>query len=118
MSALVIVTCLAAYPLMKYASIEFITAAIVGSVLTTANVLLGYAAIQYSFDKSMMTFLKYVLGGMGLRLIVMAGLLVLLIKVFYVHVVGLIASMGVFYVIFLTLEVLFIQRKVGLKQRS
>ena len=82
------------------------------------NVLLGYAAIEYSFDKSMTTFLKFVLGGMGLRMAAMFGCFILLINFFHVHPSGLIASMGAWYIVFLTLEVLFIHKKVSFKQQQ
>jgi len=55
---------------------------------------------------------------MGIRLFLMAVILVLLIKVFQLHVGALIGSMGVFYVAFLTLEVFYIQKKINSKQQS
>jgi hypothetical protein len=106
----------ALYPLIRYGSPEMITAAIAGTALAAANVLAGYAAIEYAFGKSMSTFLKYVLGGMGIRMLVMAAVLVLLIKLLGLHVAALVASLGVFYAVFLALEVLFIQRKISIKQ--
>ena len=113
--ALAVVGSLGAYPLLKFGSSEVTDAAIVGAVLATVNVLLGYAAIEYSFGKSAATFFKYVLGGMGIRMFVMAGVLVTLIKVFQFHAGALVGSMGIFYVVFLTLEVFYIQKKISFK---
>jgi hypothetical protein len=116
--ALFSIGCLGAYPLLKYGSADIIRASAMGAFLMTVNVLLGYAAVQYSFDKSTTTFVKYVLGGMGLRLFALAGILVLLIKIFGFDAAALVSSMGIFYVVFLTLEILFIQQKINLKQRN
>ena len=110
--ALVIVFGLGAYPIITYGDQEILKAVIVGALLTTVNVLLGFAAIEYSFGKSTTTFFKYVLGGMGIRMMVMAGVLVMLIKVFEFNPAALVGSMGALYIIFLALEVLYIQKKV------
>src|SRR5438067_1923883 len=114
--ALVIVSAAGAYPLVVFGDKEITRAAIAGALLTTINVLLGFVAIEYSFDRSATTFFTYVLGGMGVRMFVMAGILVILIKVFSFHVTALIASMGILYAIFLMLEILYIQKKVQRKQ--
>ena len=116
--ALVSLGCLGAYPLLKYGSWEIQRAVVMGASLMTANVLLGYLAVQYSIGKSITTFLKYVIGGMGLRLFTLTGILVLLIKVFDFEAVALIVSMVIFYVVYLTLEILFIQYKLTLKQQN
>ena len=113
--ALIIIGCVGGVPLFIFGTSEIARAAIVGAVLTTVNVLLGYAAIEYSFEKSMTTFFKYVLGGMGLRLLAMVGVFLLLIKIFQYHAGALVTSIGVFYVVFLTLEILFIQKKVNIR---
>jgi len=107
-----------AYPLVRFASDRFIAAAALGAALTTVNVLVGYAAIEYSIGKSAATFLKFVLGGMGVRMLLMALVIGLAIKMFDVDVVGLVSSIGVFYVIFLALEIFFIQKRVGSRQHS
>ena len=115
--ALLIVGGLSAYPLAAYGDREIVSASVVGALLTTVNVLLGFAAIEFSFDKSTTTFFKYVIGGMGVRMFLMAGMLVALIKVFRFHIGPLVASMGTLYVIFLTLEILYIQKKIQSKQQ-
>jgi len=115
--ALIALVALSAYPLMKFGSSDLVHAAVVGGILATVNVLLGYAAIEYSFRKSTTTFLKFVLGGMGFRLLLMGGLIVLFIEAFHVHVAGLVGSLLVCYASFLVLEILFIQKKIEIKQR-
>ncbi len=106
------------YPLAAWGPPGVVGAAVAGGIMATANVLAGYAAIQYSVGRSMNTFMKFVLGGMGVRLAVMAGVFILLIRVFGFHPTALIASLGVFYVAYLALEVLFIQKKLNVRQSN
>jgi hypothetical protein len=101
-----------AYPLAHYASWDVILGVMLGAFLSTFNVLLGFAAIEYAFDRSYSVFLRTVLGGMGLRLILMLGMMMGLILMFHVHVVALTISLLGFYLVYLVLEVLFIQRKM------
>jgi hypothetical protein len=108
---LVVVGCCAAYPLFKYGTAEMLKSVAAGALMTTINVLAGYAAIEYSRGRSASAFLRVVLGGMGVRMLAMAAALVVLIKVFEFQVQGLIWSMVFFYVVFLALEIVFIQKK-------
>lgn len=115
---LIVIGILSIYPIQVYASQEVINAIIAGALLTTINVLLGYSTIEYSFGKSTTTFVKYVLGGMGIRLILMISVLFVLVKAFNFNSIALVCSMGFFYIVFLTLEILFIQKKINNKQKS
>ena len=109
---------LSAYPLFAFASAEIVRACIAGAVVSVANVLAGYAAIEYSIDKSYTVFLKAVLGGMGIRMLAMLGAMLLLIEVFHVLAVPLVVSLMGFYVLFLILEVMFMQKKLGKKSEG
>ncbi len=112
--AIVVLGGIGGYPLFHAGSPEIIKASLAGAILATCNVLVGYAAIEYAFGKSTTTFFKVVLGGMGLRMFALAGILVLLIKVFDFYAAALVITMGIFYIVFLTLEILFIQKKIGI----
>ncbi len=114
--ALTAIIAVAAYPLAKYGTEGTTGAAIMGALLTTANVLLGYAAIQYSYRKSTTVFFKFVLGGMAVRMMLLTFVLVLLVKVWNVEIAPLVWSMGLFYIVYLTLEVLYIQKKFDSKR--
>ncbi len=109
---------LLAYPLTAYASREIIVATVTGALLSTINVLLGYLAIEYSFQKSYSTFLKAVLGGMGVRMALILGAMLFLILQYRMNAVALTVSMFGFTVIYLVLEVLFIQKKVVVRNRE
>ncbi len=99
------------YPLSRFADQEIISGVIAGIVLSVVNVLMGYIAIEYSFNKSYTLFIQVVLGGVGIRLFVMVGMLLLLIGVFKFHSIALVGSLFGMYSIFLVLEVLYIHNK-------
>lgn len=118
LSALAAVALVAGYPMFRFASAEIVLAASVGALLSTVNVLLGFLAIEYSFDRSYTTFLKVVLGGMGVRMVLMLVALVVLIKAVELHPAALTVSLLSFYLIFLVLEVLFIQKRATVKNQN
>ncbi len=112
------VACLAAYPMVRYATGEVVTGALIGAALSTVNVLLGYLAVEYSFERSYTVFLRTVFGAMGLRLLLMLGAMIALIVLGNVHAVALTVSLLGFYVIYLVLEIVFLQRKVMAKSQG
>ena len=109
---------LLAYPLTVFASVEIRAAVAAGAALSTVNVMLGYMAIRYSFDRSHTTFLKAVLGGMGLRLFFMLGAFIALIVGFGMHPVALTVSLLGFYTVFMVLEIVYIQRRMTVRNRN
>ena len=111
-----VITAAGAYPVLRWGTTEAVEASILGAVLATVNVLAGYAAVAKSLGKPMGVFLKYVFGGMGLRLFALAGILLLLTRGFGVHAVALVASLGVYYLAYLTLEVLYIHHQLNARQ--
>jgi hypothetical protein len=111
--ALVVVGCIAWYPLAVYGTPEMFVAAVAGALLATINVLMGFASIEYSHGKSTTVFFKVVLGGMGVRLLVLALALVFLLKVLRLHAGALVGSLGILYAVYLALELLYIQKKVS-----
>ena len=97
---------------------ETVVAAAVGALLSTVNVLAGYLTIEYSFEKSYTTFLKTVLGGMGVRMALMLGALLISIKVIELNAAALTVSLLSFYVIFLAMEIFFLQKKATARNQS
>jgi len=109
---------IAAYPLSAWGSADIALAALVGGVLSTCNVLVGFLAIEYGFEKSYTTFLKVVVGGMGLRMAFMLGMLLLLILVCRLHAVALTVSMVASTVLYLVLEIVYLQAKMDVKNQG
>jgi hypothetical protein len=97
---------------------ELVVPVVVGAALSTVNVLAGFFAVEYSLERSYTTMLKAVLGGMGIRLVVMLGIFILLVKVVGLHAAALVVSLLSFYVVYLVLEVLYIQERVSHKSKS
>jgi hypothetical protein len=112
------VAAVAAYPLARLQSPEIVVAALAGTALSTLNVLAGFVTIEIAFGKSYTVFLKAVLGGMGIRMVVMLGALTILIGVYHLHTVALTVALLGFYMIYLVLEILYLQKKVEVKNKE
>lgn len=109
------VVLVAAYPLVRLQNPEILRAALAGCLVSTLNALAGFLTIELAFGKSYTGFLKAVLGGMGVRMLVMLGALAVLITVCHMHTVALAVSLLGFYMIYLVLEILYLQKKVVVK---
>jgi hypothetical protein len=106
------VVLIAAYPLARFASGDIMQAVVAGGVISVCNALAGFFALEYAFGRSYTTFLKMVLGGMGVRLACMLGLMLALIVMFHMHAVALTFAILALYLPFLVLEILYLQKKV------
>jgi hypothetical protein len=115
--ALLMMALLAAYPLLRYGTEAVIFAVLAGAALSAVNVLAGFLTIEYAFDRSFTTFLKAVLGGMGIRMALMLGALLVCILGFRLHTFAVTIGMMVPYSVFLVLEVLFLQKKIQARQQ-
>lgn len=91
-------------------------AVLAGAGLSALNVLAGFVSIEYSRGKSSETFLRAVLGGMVIRMMAMAAVLVALVKLAGLHMVALVVSLLGFYLVFLVLELMYIQRAVSTRK--
>ncbi len=115
---LLIVVGLSWYPLARYATRDTILAIGAGTALSVVNAFVGFLAIEYSFDKSYTVFLRTVFGGMGLRLAGMLCTMVALLLIAGIEAVPFAVTVLSLYLIFLVLEILFIQRKVLVKNQG
>jgi hypothetical protein len=106
----------AVYPLYTLGDRGVTTGFVAGGLISFMNVLAGYFSIEYAFDKPNTTFLKIILGGMGIRLLAIAAIFFLLIKVFDFHALSLTASLFFFYFLFVIFEILFVNKKLALKK--
>jgi len=104
------------YPISEFATSEVIHGIIAGGVMSLINLLLGYVAIEISYERSHTTFLKYVLGGMVVRLMLMWGVLLVLIRLYHFHSASLMLSLLFFYVMNLVLEIFYLQKRVASKK--
>lgn len=111
-------TAIAVWPLMRYATQDVIVAVVTGAALSTVNVLAGFMAIQLTFHRSYTTFLKAVLGGMGIRMAIMLGMLLVLILVAHMHAVALTVTLVGCSMIYLVLEIFALQKMMEAKNQG
>jgi hypothetical protein len=103
---------ISAYPLYAMASKEIVIAVLAGALLSTINIMLGYISIEMAYERSMTKFMKWILGGMGIRLLFLLAALFFVIKVLQFHLLAFIISLFGFYTVYLILEILHIDKKV------
>lgn len=103
------------FPLSAVASREVLDSVIASGIVSLLHLLLGYAAIVLGFDKSNTVFLKIVLGGTVIRIFLLVGIVVVLVRVYHFQTLSLMLSLSVFYILNLVLEISFLQKKVALK---
>lgn len=103
------------YPLSAYAHEEVIESVFASGIASLFNLLLGYIFIELGFDKSNTLFLKIVLGGTVVRLLLLVAVVFVLLKVYQFHSLSLMISLLLFYGLNLVLEIYLLQKKVSLK---
>ncbi len=106
---------LAAYPLSEFATPHVTKSVVAGGIMSILNLLLGYGAIELSFGKSHTTFLKFVLGGMVVRLGIMWAVLLILLRIYEFHSASLMLTLMFFYVMNLVLEIYYLQKRIQTK---
>jgi hypothetical protein len=106
------------YLALRESEAEVQRAVAAGAALSTVNVLAGYLAIRYAYGKSYTTFLKAVLGGMGVRMTLMLGALAVLVLRARMDSVALMVSALAFYGVFLILEILYLQYSLSMKNQA
>lgn len=113
---LAVIIAIGGYPLINYGAYDVIIGIVTGCVISILNVLLGYVAIEYAFDKSNKTFMKAVLGGMGVRLVATLTAVLVLVEVFDYHILSFVSSLLIFYFIFLLYEIMYYNKKLSLRK--
>ena len=103
------------YPLSVFASPNAVKGVVAGGIVGFLNLILGYVAIEFGFDKSNTAFLKIVLGGMVIRLLLMWSALAVMLKYYDFHEASLIFALLFMYIMALVLEIYYLQKKVAVK---
>lgn len=101
-----------------YMTPEAIRGGIAATLISLVNILLGYVAIETSFEKGSITFLKIVLGGMGARLFLMAGTVFVLIRYFSFEPLHLTLILLFYYALNLGLEIYLLEHRVTVRKQS
>ncbi len=86
-------------------------------IMIVLNSLVGYLLFEYAFDKSQSDFTKVVLGGLGLRLLVLMALVAFFIVRDLVAINEFVVSFFAFYCIYVIVEILGYQKRNKQKKR-
>lgn len=110
------VAVLVVMPLSIYTNQQLVRSVVASGLASLLHLLLGYLFIEYGFDKSNTTFLKVILGGTLVRMFMLVGIVLLLVRVYQFQVMPLMISLLLFYGLNLLLEIHLLQKKVALKR--
>jgi hypothetical protein len=103
-------------PMALLADHEVVRSVVASGAASLIHLLVGYTLIEVGFDKPNTTFLKIILGGTLLRMIVLVGIVFVLIRFYQFHAMSLMISFLMYYVLNLVLEIYILQKKVALKR--
>jgi hypothetical protein len=109
--ASLIVFVAAYYPVNKYASSLQTSSIIYGYLISLVNVLIGYGLNGIAFEKKVKSFMVIVFGGMIARMLLVAGLLLILLYLAQLDAMSLTASVFFFYFLFIAIEIKFLYKK-------
>lgn len=103
------------FPVTAYASSEVLRSVVGGGIVSLLHLLMGYAAIELGFEQAHTKFLKIVVGGMSVRLLLMVAAYVVMIRFFDFDSLSLTLTLLFFYMMNLALEIYHLQKRVKTK---
>lgn len=101
----------AIYFLIGFESEEVIKAVFYAWLIMAVNTLVGYLVFEKVYGSDNTTFNLFVLGGLGLRLMLIMVLVAFIVLMEWLLVKEFLLSMFVFYVVYVILEILGYQKK-------
>ena len=108
-----VVLLVAIYPVYVYASKIQIYSIITGYLISLFNIVIGYSMNRSALNKNVKSFMVIVFGSMGLRLVIVAIFLVILLTYTQLDSISLVSSVFFFYFLFVSLEIYFLTKKTG-----
>ena len=109
-SSLVVIL-LSIYPVSVYVSNIQFYSIISGYVIGLLNAIAGYKLNTIALNKSVKSFMVIVFGGMGLRMILIAILILILLYFVKLDEISLVASVFFFYILFVTIELVHLHKR-------
>ena len=103
-------------PLSIFSAKEIVQSVVASGIASLIHLLVGYLCIEFGFEKSNTTFLKIILGGSLVRMMLLVGLVFVLVRIYQFHAASLMISFLLFYALNLVLEIHILQKKVALKR--
>lgn len=86
--------------------------------LALLHVLSGFYMTRWALEKPMKLFMTIVMGGMGLRLLLVGIVLIVLIRLIRIDMTLFIITFGIYYILFQIVELFFINRGLHKKKLS
>lgn len=111
-TALLLAT-LSLYPVYTWYGMESTIGALAALLLTFLNAVVGFYYIDKYFSASLNDFMKMVFGSMGVRLFVLAVILVALLGFTKIHKVSFTVSLFISYILFSVIEIYFLNKKAS-----
>lgn len=88
---------------------EILYALILAPLIAFANAVIGLALIRKGMRSSQSLFFKLVFGGMGIRLLVLGGIIALIYSLRLLHFLTFLVALLAYYVAFMIVEILYVQ---------
>src|SRR3990172_8237809 len=98
------------YPVSVYVSNNQFYSIISGYVIGLLNAIAGYKLNTIALTKSVKSFMVIVFGGMGLRMILIALIILILLYFVKLDEISLVASVFFFYILFVTIELFHLHK--------
>ncbi len=114
-SALLVISLI---PVKLLGNSQLVLGVFYGYLVSLINILFAFFSIKWAFNKSTKTFFAVVLGGMGVRFLVLMLALFVVAKILKVPLVGFIVSLVCFYLTLQFFEIRFIQKELKSKKSS
>jgi hypothetical protein len=84
-----------------------------GYLVSLVNILFAFYSIKWAFDKPNTTFFTVILGGMGVRFLILLTALLFVWKFTQIPMVGFVVSLIGFYITLQIFEIRFIQKELN-----
>ena len=102
---------IAGYPVYRYATELQAWSVLSGYIIALLNALVGYKLTELAFNKPVKSFMVIIFGGMGVRMIFIALVILILLYFAKLDEVSLVASVFFFYMLFVVLEINYLHKK-------
>jgi len=95
-----------------FSGVKYISGVVSGYFISLMNMLFAFFSMKWAFNKSNKTFFKVVLGGMGIRFLVLMGAIFFVWKFVHIPFIAFIISLIGFYLMLQVFEIKFIQSEL------
>ena len=116
--ASIVVFVAASYPVYRYSSPEQTEAIVYGYLISLVNVVIGFSLNNAALGRKTKSFMVLVFGGMLIRMLIVAVLLVILLYFAKLEPVMLTASVFFFYFLFISIEIKFLHKKIKTEKQN